>query len=435
MSNRAASPQGSEHVLPPTESRLAPLKRQWPRPEMLKEFLQVELPSLHFRERRLEKAQDLWDLRKIAQRRTPTGPFNYVAGGAERELSMARSREVFDNLAFHPQVLRDVANVDVRCEMAGAPSAMPLAIAPTGFTRMMHAEGEIAGARAAAAAGIPFTLSTMGTETIEDVAAAAPGGRHWFQLYLAGDNRPVAHELVSRAKDAGYDTLMVTVDTPVTGARHRDARNGMTFPPKLNWKTFADASYRVEWWTNFLSTRQLGFTNFGSGTKSFADIGRLFDPTLNFADLEWLREAWDGQLLIKGIQTADDAVRCIEHGMDGVVLSNHGGRQLDRAPVPLLTLPEVRARIGAEPTVLVDTGVMSGADVAAAVALGADGCLIGRAYLYGLMAGGAEGVARALEIFRQELTRTLQLMGVGSVDALTPEMVSLDWREGYRHGE
>ncbi|APT84277.1 lactate dehydrogenase [Corynebacterium aquilae DSM 44791] len=407
---------------------MVPLSRQLPSPEMLKDFLKVDVPSVHFRERRLEKAQDMWDLKKIAKRRTPTGPFNYVDGGAERELSMARAREVWDNIAFHPSVLRDVKNVDLSCTMAGGPSAMPLAIAPTGFTRMMHAEGEIAGARAAAAAGIPFSLSTMGTETIEDVAKEAPGGRHWFQLYLAGDNRPMAFELVSRAKDAGYDTLIVTVDTPVTGARHRDARNGMTFPPKLNLKTFADASWRVEWWTNFLTTKELGFTNFGAGSKSFAEIGRMFDPTLNFKDLEWLREQWDGQLLIKGIQTADDAERCIKHGMDGVILSNHGGRQLDRAPVPLMTLPEVRRRIGDEPTVLVDTGIMSGADVAAAVALGADGCLIGRAYLYGLMAGGAEGVARALEIFRSEMQRTLQLMGVNKVADLTPDKVSLNWR-------
>lgn len=410
---------------------MAPLARQLPKPEMLKDFLKVEMPSLHFRERRLEKAQDMWDLRAIAKRRTPKGPFDYVDGAAERELSLGRSRDVYDNLAFHPSVLRDVREVDTSVELAGGPSTMPLAIAPTGFTRMMHSEGEIAGARAAAAAGIPFTLSTMGTETIETVAEEAPGGRHWFQLYLASDNRPVAYELVARAKDAGYDTLMVTVDTPVTGARHRDARNGMTFPPKLNWKTFADASYRVEWWSNFLTTKELGFTNFGTGSKSIQEIGRLFDPTLNFSDLEWLREQWDGTLLIKGIQTADDAERCMEHGMDGVVLSNHGGRQLDRAPVPLLTLPEVRARIGDEPTVLVDTGIMSGADVAAAVALGADGCLIGRAYLYGLMAGGAEGVARALEIFRTEMARTMQLMGVNTVAGLTPEKVSLNWKDGY----
>ncbi|APT84276.1 lactate dehydrogenase [Corynebacterium aquilae DSM 44791] len=405
------------------------MNRQLPKPEMLKEFLQLDTPSLDFRGRRLEKAQDIWDLRKIAKRRTPVGPFNYVDGAAERELSYARSREVYDNIAFHPSVLRDVKNVDLSCTLSGGPSAMPLAIAPTGFTRMMHSEGEIAGARAAAAAGIPFTLSTMGTETIEDVASEAPGGRHWFQLYLAGDNRQVAYDLVARAKDAGYDTLFVTVDTPVTGARHRDARNGMTFPPKLNLKTFADASWRVEWWTNFLTTKELGFTNFGSGSKSIQEIGGLFDPTLNFADLEWLREQWDGQLLIKGIQTADDAERCMEHGMDGVVLSNHGGRQLDRAPVPLLTLPEIRRRIGDEPTVLIDTGIMSGADVAAAVAFGADGCLIGRAYLYGLMAGGAEGVARALEIFRSEMQRTLQLMGVNSVADLDESKVSMNWRE------
>ncbi|SQC37092.1 (S)-mandelate dehydrogenase [Rothia kristinae] len=202
----------------------------------------------------------------------------------------------------------------------------------------------------------------------------------------------------------------------------------MTFPPQLTAKTFLDAAWRPEWWINFLTTEPLGFTNFGSGSQSIQAIGSLFDPTLAFRDLAWLREQWPGTLLIKGVQTPEDAERSVAAGADGVVLSNHGGRQLDRAPVPLLTLPEVRRRLGPEPTVLVDTGIMSGADVVAAVALGADAAMIGRAYLYGLMAGGGEGVARALEIFRSEMVRTMQLMGVARMEELTPEMVALDWR-------
>ncbi len=411
-----------------SNERLVRMRRQLPPKSVLSDFLKIDLPSTDLRANRLARAADIWDLRKIAKRRTPQGPFDYVDGAAEQEISLNRARQAYANLAFWPRVLRDVSAVSLETELAGAPSAMPLAIAPTGFTRMMHTEGERAGVTAAHEAGIPFTLSTMGTETIEDIAEVGSAGRRWFQLYLWKHDRSKAFELIERAEAAGYDTLMVTVDTPVTGARHRDARNGMTFPPRLTAKTFLNASYRPEWWSNFLTTKPLGFTNFGEGTQTINQIGNMFDPSLNFDDLTWLRKNYSGRLLVKGIQTPVDAERCLEAGADGVVLSNHGGRQLDRAPVPLHTLPEVRRRLGDEPTVLIDTGIMSGADVVAAVALGADGAMIGRAYLYGLMAGGAEGVRRALEIFRSEMTRTLQLMGVRGFAELTPEHVNLDWR-------
>lgn len=409
--------------------RLIPLKRQLPSPAVFTDFLKFKKPTLDRRQARLATAQDLWDVRRIAKRRTPSGPFDYVDGAAEREISAKRAREAFDNLVFHPQVLRDVEHVDLKANVAGAESSMPLAIAPTGFTRMMHSEGEMAGVTAAHRAGIPFSLSTVGTATIEEVAAAGAHGRKWFQLYMARDNREISEELIDRAKRSGYDTLIVTVDTPVAGARHRDARNGMTFPPQLTAKTVLDASYRPEWWVNFLTTTPLGFVNFGEGTKSIAQIGNMFDPTLSFADIQWLREQWDGTLLVKGIQTADDAERAMEAGVSGVILSNHGGRQLDRATVPLYTLPEVRRRLGNDIPVLMDTGVMSGADAIAAVALGADAVLIGRAYLYGLMAGGAEGVAHVLDIMRAEMTRTMQLMGVNSLDQLHPDLVSFDWKD------
>lgn len=410
--------------------RLVPLQRQLPDPQIFTDFLKFKKPSTDRRKARLAAAQDVWDLRKIAKRRTPAGPFNYVDGAAEQEISLKRARDVWANLSFHPQVLRDVSAVDLSTTITGLPAQMPLAISPTGFTRMMHAEGEVAAVKAAHQAGIPFSLSTMGTATIEEVAAAGPAGRKWFQLYLAGASRDISLNLIERAKQAGYDTLLVTVDTAVAGARHRDARNGMTFPPQLTLKTVLDASYRPEWWFNFLTTKPLGFTNFGEGTKSIAQIGSLFDPALSFDDIAWLREQWGGTLIMKGIQTVDDAVRAVDHGADGVVLSNHGGRQLDRAPVPLYTLPGVRKAVGEDVTVLLDTGIMSGADVIAAVALGADAAMIGRAYLYGLMAGGAEGVVRVLEIMRAEMQRTMQLMGVRSISELSPDMVSLDWRVG-----
>lgn len=419
----------------PKLNRLAPVKRQLPNPKVLKDYLKLDLPTTDRRANRLKKAADVWDVRAIAKKRTPKGPFEYVDGAAERELSLARSREAFDQLAFRPGVLRNVADISLETRVGNTDMSMPLAIAPTGFTRMMHAEGEIGGARAAARAGIPFTLSTMGTTTIEDLAANsnaatnnANNAANWFQLYLTQDEgHGMSENLMRRAHEAGMDTLMVTVDCPITGARHRDTRNGLTFPPQLTWKTFADAAIRPEWWVNFLTTEPLGFANLGHGLSTFDQIGKLFDATLNFDDLKWLRNNWPGTLLVKGIQTADDAVRCMDQGVDGVVLSNHGGRQLDRAPVPLYTLPETRERLGEDAIILLDTGIMSGADVLAAVALGADAVLIGRAYLYGLMAAGAEGVEHVLEIFRNEMHRALMLMGVASVHDLTPEHVDLDW--------
>lgn len=416
--------------------RIAPLTRQLPDIDTLKGYLHLAVPGTDPRANRLKKAADIWDLRRIARRRTPTGPFEYVGGAAERELSLARSRTAYEELSFRPGVLRDVEDITLATTVMGSELSMPLAIAPTGFTRMMHAEGEVGGSRAAAKAGIAFTLSTMGTATIEEVQQAAPDGAHWFQLYLTkAEGRGLSEDLMRRAKEAGFTALMVTIDCPVTGARHRDTRNGMTFPPQLTWKTFLDASYRPEWWLNFLSTEPLGFANVGGGLKSFSEIGKLFDRTLNFEDLAWLRRNWDGPLLVKGIQTTEDAVRCMAEGMDGVVLSNHGGRQLDRAPVPLYTLPQTREALGEDATILLDTGVMSGADVVAACALGADAVLIGRAYLYGLMAAGAEGVSHALGIFRNEMERALALMGVDSIHALTPEHVDLDWRTAAREYE
>ena len=293
---------------------------------------------------------------------------------------------------------------------------------------MMQSEGEYAGSQAAAAAGIPYTLSTMGTASIEDVAAAAPDGRNWFQLYLWTD-RDRSLELIERAAKAGNDTLMVTVDTAVAGARLRDVRNGMTIPPALTIKTVLDASYRPAWWFNFLTHEPLTFASLSRYTGTVADlINSMFDPTLTFDDLDWLRETWKGKLVVKGIQTVEDARRVVDHGADGIVLSNHGGRQLDRAPIPFHLLPDVKAALKADNSdaaIILDTGIMSGADIIAALALGADFTLIGRAYLYGLMAGGRAGVDRAIEILEKDMLRTMALLGVSRISELTPDHVRL----------
>jgi L-lactate dehydrogenase (cytochrome) len=292
---------------------------------------------------------------------------------------------------------------------------MPLVLAPTGFTRMMHHEGEVAVARAAAAAGIPYTLSTMGTTSVEEVARAAPTGTNWFQLYLWKD-RGASRDLVERAARAGCSTLVLTVDTPVAGARRRDVRNGLTIPPSLTARTVADMARHPRWWLNVLTTEPLDFASLRGWDGTVAELAnQMFDPSADVSDLEWLRELWGGRLVVKGVQTAEDACRVVDAGADGVVVSNHGGRQLDRAPTPLEVLPAVVDAVGQRAEVLLDTGVTSGADVIAAAAMGASACMVGRAYLYGLMAGGERGVTRTLEILQAEATRTMQLLGARSI--------------------
>ena len=301
---------------------------------------------------------------------------------------------------------------------------MPFGIAPTGFTRLMQTEGEVAGAGAAGAAGIPFTLSTLGTTSIEDVKAANPHGRNWFQLYVMRQ-REISYGLVERAAAAGFDTLMFTVDTPVAGARLRDKRNGFSIPPQITAGTVLNAIPRPWWWYDFLTTPKLEFASLKSTGGTVGELlDNAMDPTISDEDLKVIRSMWPGKIVIKGVQTVEDSKRLIDLGVDGVLLSNHGGRQLDRAPVPFRLLPEVVREVGKDATIMVDTGIMNGADVVAAVALGAKFGLVGRAYLYGLMAGGREGVDRMIEILSDEVIRTMKLLGVSSLDELEPRHVT-----------
>jgi L-lactate dehydrogenase (cytochrome) len=401
------------------------VRRRLPRPSELRPLLRPAPIAADPDERRLRHAANIADLRAIARRRVPRAVFDYTDGAADGELSLRRARAAFARVEFRPTVLRDVSHVDTTRELLGRRAALPFAFAPTGFTRLMHHEGERAVAAVAQEVGIPYTLSTMGTTTIEEVAAAAPEARKWFQLYLWRDRAP-AKELLRRAADAGFDTLMLTVDTPVSGARLRDVRNGLTVPPQLSLRTIADMAMYPRWWFDLLTTEPLEFANLRSSGGTVADlVNRVFDPALTMSDVDWLRSTWPGRLAIKGIQSIEDAVRVVDAGADAVVLSNHGGRQLDRAPVPLeLVEPTVQA-LGDRAEVLVDTGIMHGADVLAAVALGARGALVGRAFLYGLMAGGRRGVAKAVAILSGEIARTLQLIGVHSVDELRPSHVRI----------
>jgi len=399
------------------------VKRQLPKPSELAPLLQFSLPTLRRKKRRLEKAYTIWDLRDIAKKRTPKGPFDYTDGSAESEVSLERARQAYRDLEFIPSILKDVSTADLTRTALGETFSMPLGIAPTGFTRMMQTEGEIAGARAAEKFGIPFTLSTLGTTTIEDVVASAPDGRNWFQLYMWKD-REGSMALVERAKRAGVKNLVLTVDVPAAGQRIRDYRNGLTVPPRLTAGTIINAIPRPAWWMNFLTTPSIEFASMKNWEGTVGELlDYMFDPTMTWEDLKWIRKQWDGTLTVKGIQNLEDAKMAAKLGADAILLSNHGGRQLDRAPIMLHLLADIKKEFKKDYEIHIDTGIMHGADVLAAVALGAQFTYVGRAYLYGLMAGGQDGVERALEIMRTQMVRNMKLLGVNSLDELTPKHV------------
>ncbi|TDN92100.1 alpha-hydroxy acid oxidase [Microbacterium sp. BK668] len=400
------------------------VQRQLPVPSELFELLKFKAPDLNGKRRRLAGALTIADLRLIAKRRTPKAAFDYTDGAAEGELSLARARQAFEDVEFHPSILQPAESVDTSTTILGGPSALPFGIAPTGFTRLMQTEGEIAGASAAGAAGIPFTLSTLGTTSIEDVRAANPTGRNWFQLYVMRD-RDISYGLARRAAAAGFDTIMFTVDTPVAGARLRDKRNGFSIPPQLTLGTIVNAIPRPWWWFDFLTTPKLEFASLSSTGGTVGELlDAAMDPTISYDDLAVIREIWPGKIVVKGVQNVEDSQRLVDLGVDGIVLSNHGGRQLDRAPIPFHLLPNVVREVGKDATIMVDTGIMNGADIVASIALGAKFTLIGRAYLYGLMAGGRAGVDRTIEILRGEIERTMKLLGVASLEELAPKHVT-----------
>ncbi|MGW9020240.1 alpha-hydroxy acid oxidase [Leucobacter chromiiresistens] len=400
------------------------MQRQLPNPSELLDLMQFKKPQLDGKKRRLDAALTINDLRTIAKRRTPKAAFDYTDGAAEGELSLGRARQAFEDVEFHPGILKPAADVDTSVQILGGSSALPFGIAPTGFTRLMQTEGESAGASAAGAAGIPFTLSTLGTTSIEDVKAANPHGRNWFQLYVMKD-REISYGLVRRAAEAGFDTLQFTVDTPVAGARLRDKRNGFSIPPQLTLGTIVNAIPRPWWWIDFLTTPKLEFASLSTTGGTVGELlDAAMDPTISYDDLTVIREMWPGKLVVKGVQTVEDAAKLTDLGVDGIILSNHGGRQLDRAPIPFHLLPEVVREVGRDATVMVDTGIMNGADIVASMALGAKFTLIGRAYLYGLMAGGRAGVDRTIAILRDEIERTMKLLGVSSIAELEPAHVT-----------
>ncbi|MGV1007174.1 MAG: alpha-hydroxy acid oxidase [Dermatophilaceae bacterium] len=396
----------------PTWSGLAPL-------------VKLKRPEASPQRRRLAAALTVDDLASAARRRTPRSVFDYVDGAAETEASVRRAREAFERLEWQPAVLHDVSQLSTETTMLGRSSALPFSFAPTGFTRLMHHSGEPAVARVAERAGIPYAVSTLGTTAPEVVREATPDARLWFQLYVWRD-RAAAEDLMARAAASGYEALVLTVDAPVAGARLKDTRNGLSVPPTLTPTTLLDMARHPSWWANLLTTEPLDFAALSGWDGTIGDkLNVLFDPTMTLADLTWVRDQWPGPLVVKGIQTVTDAKAVVDAGADAIVLSSHGGRQLDRAPVPLRVLPHVRDALGPDHEIILDTGIRSGGDIVAALALGADSTMVGRAYLYGLMAGGEAGVARVVDILRAEIRRTMALLGAATVAELRPELVHL----------
>jgi isopentenyl diphosphate isomerase/L-lactate dehydrogenase-like FMN-dependent dehydrogenase len=404
------------------------MKRQLPRWKNIKPLLGWGLPKSPFQDRKLNSVVNLAELRLLAKRRVPKAVFDYVDGGANDELAYTRSQEIYSRVEFKARVLRDVSVIDLKTKILGKESALPIIFAPTGYTRMMHYQGEVMVAKVCDENNLIYNLSTMGTTSSKEVGEQVPKVRRWFQLYLWRD-REQSLKFIEEAKAAGFEGLMLTVDTAVGGIKWRDIRNGLTVPPKIGLKTFVDMALKPKWWFNLLTTAPLEFATFRNFNKPLSEIAaKVFDPAVTFKDVKWLRSVWQGKLIIKGIQTVSDAQELAKIGVDAIVLSNHGGRQLDRSVVPLELLPAVRTALGPKGSgveIYIDGAVMSGADCLAAVALGADAVLIGRAYLYGAMAAGKNGVEKVVEILRFEMETALKLMGAKNLSELSPDFINI----------
>lgn len=395
----------------------------------------VRFRPLRFRavDRRLAAVASVADYRRIARRRLPRGVFDYVDGGAEDELTLRRNSEAFGRLEFRPRVLADVGQVDISTSLLGRHLPAPVILAPTGFTRIVTPGGELDVARAAARAGLPYTLSTMATRSVEEVAAVSDGPR-WFQVYVWRD-RALVKDLLARAAATGYEAIVITVDTAVLGRRERDVRHGFTLPPKIGPGTLIDGALHPAWTWNFVTAEPITFANAagttagdGSTAVRLADyINAQFDPSLSWRDLDWFRAEWDGPIVLKGIQTADDARTAAAAGVEAIALSNHGGRQLDGAPVPVEHLAEVADAVADKVEIICDGGIRRGSDIVKALALGARACMIGRAYLYGLGAAGERGVDGVLGLLADDMRRTMALLGRRSVADLDPDVVR--WRD------
>ena len=413
--------------------------------ETLRSVLQFKTFERDPVERRLAKAANVEDLRRIAQRRLPGGVFDYIDGAAEDEITLERNSRGFRDIEFLPRVLRDVSDIDTSTTVLGQPVPLPLLLAPTGFSRIADPAGELAVCRAAARAGLPYTLSTMATRSLEEVEAAQQdvrvGGdgkpveqpRRWFQVYVWKD-RGLVKELLDRARAAGYEAIMITVDTAVLGRRERDVRRGFTLPPKIGLDTIIDGAIHPSWTWAFVRSEPIMFANVvGSGTDDGSSavslaqhVNEQFDQSLSWDDIEWFQAQWDGPVIVKGVQTVADAEIAAGMGVAAIALSNHGGRQLDGAPAPIELVAPVAQAVGGAVEIYCDGGVRRGSDIVKAVALGATACMIGRAYFYALAAGGERGVDWVLDFLDAGTRQAMALTGAQRLGDLGPELVR--WR-------
>lgn len=414
--------------------------------DSLRAVLRFRKLEFNPQQRRLNTCANVEDLRRLAKRRLPAGVFDYIDGAADDEVTLAANTAAYRAIGFRPRVLRDVSNVDPTAMLLGRPTPLPLVLSPTGFTRIADPQGELAVARAAARLGIPCTLATMGTRSIEEVAEASDsvtwGGdgerRLWFQVYVWRD-RDLLADMIRRCAEARYEALVLTVDAPLLGRRERDVRRGMELPPKLGLGTIIDGLLRPAWTWQFLRNDPIVFANLTLGgsagdTNNKPDgtsavvlvehFAEQFDPSLSWRDLEWLRSRWDGKIIVKGVQTVEDALLCVEHGMDAVCLSNHGGRQLDGAPAPIDLVAPCRDAVGDRIEIIADGGVRRGSDIVKARALGADAVMMGRPYLYALGTAGELGVDWLLNFFAEGMRRTMALCGVVTVEDLQPDLLT-----------
>ncbi len=380
--------------------------------------------------RRMQSAANIQDLRAIARRRLPRAVFDYVDGGAEDEVTYRRNAQDFHKWEFVPTVMRDVSNIDTSAEILGKPTPIPLILAPTGFTRIVDPLGELSVARVAMERAIPYSLSTLGTRSIEEVAEAGSGGRNWFQVYVWKD-RGLVRNMIERAKESGYEALCITVDLVVTGRRERDVRNGLTLPPKLGLDMILHGALKPGWTWRFLNAEPITFANVagfheadGSTAVALSSLVHdQFDAGLSWKDIEWIRSLWDGPIVIKGIQSVADARRAVQHGIQAICVSNHGGRQLEGAPTAIELIEPIARAVGDDVEIICDGGIRRGADIVKAIALGADSAMVGRPYLYGLGAAGAKGVEWVLDFFEDGMRRTMALTGVRSVAEVTRDLV------------
>ena len=398
--------------------------------ENLRSTIQFRELTLDRTGAKLDRAANIDDLRAMAKRRLPGGVFDYIDGGAEDEKSLSRNTTDFDRWSFRPRVLRDMTELDTSVELLGKRIPHPLVLSPTGFSRIADSQGELAVARSAQRMGLPYSLSSMATRSIEEVAAVSDSSK-WFQVYVWKD-RGIVKEMVGRAQGAGYDAICITVDFATLGRRERDVRRGFTLPPKIGLDTIVDGLLHPRWTLDFVQSEPILFANVsgtdgkdGTDAVGLADyVKNQLDPSLSWDDIEWFRSIWDGPIVIKGVQDVADVDVAAKLGIEAVALSNHGGRQLDDAPSPIELVPEAVEVAAGRTQILCDGGVRRGADIVKALCLGATACMVGRAYLYGLGAAGERGVDKALGLLTSEVERTMTLVGANAVGELGPDYLT-----------